>query len=136
MRERKELRDLVDEAAARLDVLTFEIADVRGAREQIESESASSVEEGDSEELDAYLSTALVGVREAATCLSRLDVRLGSEHEIVQVYRQAWWCYYHYQRASRQTDGDPDPEAFAKAGRLSADFMAASHRLLHSKLES
>lgn len=134
MREREELRKLVDEAAARLDLLTFEVDDLRRARLRIEAEmGSSSLKLGQSDEFDECLEKVFDGLREVDTLAARLAVRLSQEHEMVEIYREAWKCYFTF-RATMAKGSDPDPDTFKNAGLYSGQFMRAGHELLGSQL--
>lgn len=136
IREREELRGVLDEAVARIDLLTMEMQDVKDGRERIESERDTDARlgKGESEEYDELLRTAFKGIGAADTLAGRLALRLGQGHEVVQNYRRAWSLYNAYLGESENQDGTPDGAAFGAAGRAVGDFMRQSYDLFGTEL--
>jgi hypothetical protein len=133
MRERDELRVLVDEAVARLDVLVLEALEARRSRLQGDSEGEKS-NAVDSSEPAMQLKTVFVGLREVDTLAGRLAVRLGGQHSAVDAYRAAWRCFREIYEGLHSAEGVPEGK-FSEAGRHAGDFMRQCHNLVGSELD-
>jgi hypothetical protein len=133
MRERDELRVLVDEAVARLDVLVLEALEAGRLRSLIDSNGESSEAAGSSG-LEAELKKIFVGLREVDTLAGRLAVRLGQSHSVVETYQAAWRCFGEIYDALLGSDGMPK-EKFSEAGEHAGEFMRLCHGLVGSELD-
>jgi hypothetical protein len=131
LREREELRILIDEAAARFDLLTWEAIELD---EQVDRVVADEGDPSQSEEVDELAETLFAGIREADTLGARLAVRLGENHPTARIYRGCWQVYHEYLQKLKDPEGKTDPETFAHSGKAAGDFMRAANELVRSEL--
>jgi hypothetical protein len=133
MRERDELRVLVDEAVARLDLLVLESLEAREIKRRVDTGNSESADV-DPTSLDEQLKKVFGGIREIDTLAGRLAVRLGQHHAAVEAYQAAWRSlgniYEGLIRGEELTD-----EVFSEAGEHAGKFMRECHKLVGSELE-
>ncbi|HWC47922.1 MAG TPA: hypothetical protein VG448_03475 [Solirubrobacterales bacterium] len=130
VKERDELRRFADEAAARFDLLTWEVIELDELREKMESEGKKPQE---SAEFEEAWKTVFRGIREADTLSARLALRLGENHPTAAIYRSGWRLYHECLK-SMQAGKPTDPDLFAKGGQAAGDFMRACNELLAADL--
>jgi hypothetical protein len=129
-RGRDELRKFADEAAARFDLLTWEVIELDELREKVEGEGKKFEA---SDEFKKAWETVFRGIREADTLSARLALRLGENHPTAAIYRSGWRLYHECLKSMKA--GEPtDPDLFRKGGQAAGDFMRACNELLAADL--
>jgi len=149
LREREDLRVLIDEAAARIDLLVFEVMEAitdlyeiaRKASRDFEIPVADLPDDENEvigkayEEKNEQLFAA---IRECDGFKSRLGLRLGDDHVVVRHYAAATDCLRGMQERFRANpfEGKKSQGAqFARTGELMGFFRQASYELIGARLD-
>jgi hypothetical protein len=146
--ERKELRTVIDEAAAHMDALVFDvmnaIADIREVAEEKSEDFSKSPRDLDADANAAIGETyrraieeVFAGIRKADGLKSRLAIRLGGEHGAVAAYAEATnYLRLMHRRLIDGTflDQEAQGETFTGVGRQMDRFRLLCHKLVGTEL--